>query len=115
MAASTLDLLIEQGTTWSYVLKLTDPEGAAVDLTAATAKMQVRDKAGGFILVVELSTDNSRIAIDGAQGTITLNLTDGETRGLKGGTYAYDLELTQGSTVTRLVQGRVVVSPEVTV
>jgi hypothetical protein len=104
MAASNLDLLVEQGATWAYVLTLKDAASTPVDLTTASAKMQLR-KGYGSPVVVELSST----------GTISLALSDVETRGIRGGDYIYDLELTQGSTVSRLVQGRVTVSPEVTI
>jgi hypothetical protein len=48
-------------------------------------------------------------------GTISLDRTATQTTLLPAGTYVYDLELIAGSgTVTRLVQGELLISAEVT-
>jgi hypothetical protein len=45
MAATTYDILIEQGATYSQVITYKE-SGAAVNLTGYTARMQVRSHAG---------------------------------------------------------------------
>jgi hypothetical protein len=65
--------------------------------------------------VLELTTANSKITLGGAAGTITLNLTATETAAITQQSLAYDLELVSaGGEVTRLVEGQIVLTPEVT-
>ena len=72
MPAGTLDLLIEKGATFRHALLVRSGEGAsapAANLTGYTARMQIRltaDAADPPLL--ELTTANGRIAIDGAAG-----------------------------------------------
>jgi hypothetical protein len=55
--------------------------------------------------------------LGGTAGTIVVALTATQTAAIDAtpsGQYVYDLELVSGSTVTRLVEGNFLVSPEVT-
>ena len=54
------------------------------------------------------------MAIAPSTGQVTLSLTATVTAGLASGRYVYDVELTTGSTVSRVLEGLVTVSPEVT-
>lgn len=103
-----------QGTTFSEapVWKI---NGVPVNLTDFTAKMQVRTSPDDPSVLVELSTANGRITIDGAAGRILLSLDKTTTAGLAVGQYVYDLKLTApDGTATRLLQGGFVVSVQVT-
>ena len=54
-------------------------------------------------------------ASDRTSGQITLSLTPTQTAALEEGRYVYDIEVTgSDSTVTRVLQGTVTVSPNVT-
>lgn len=114
--AATHYLTIEQGTTWSQsVLWKTGTPAAAVNLASYTARMQLRSTAASATVVLSLTTENSRIALGGALGTITLSLTATETAAISAGRYVYDLELVSaGGQVTRLMEGTVTITPEVT-
>lgn len=112
MAAAKLNLTIEQGTTFSKRLTWRDKSKRLVPLVGYTARMQIRASVSATEVILELSTANGRITL-GAAGTIDLNLTPAETSALKAG--VYDLELTDvAGRVTRLIEGKVNVSPEVT-
>jgi len=114
MAATTYDILIEQGATFSQVITYKD-NGVAVNLTGYTARMQVRSTLESATTVVELTTANGRIALGGAAGTITLTISATDTAGLTAGRGVYDLELVSGSgIVTRLLQGVATISRNVT-
>ena len=56
------------------------------------------------------------IAADATTGVITLALTADQTGTLEEGRYVYDLEIlqTSSSTVTRVIEGIISVSPQVT-
>lgn len=84
-----------------------------VDLTGATARMQIRAQLGGAVLL-ELTTENGALAITGL-GTITRTLSAAQTAALTWTDGVYDLEVQfPDGTVQRYMQGAVTVGPEVT-
>jgi hypothetical protein len=114
MAATTYDILIEQGATYSQVITYKD-NGVAVNLTGYTARMQVRATLESASTLVELTTANGRIALGGTAGTISLTISATDTAALTSGRGVYDLELVSGSgIVTRLLQGVCTISRNVT-
>jgi hypothetical protein len=114
MAATTYDILIEQGATYSQVITYKEA-GVAINLTGYTARLQVRSTLESASTVVELTTANGRIVLGGAAGTITLTISATDTAALTAGRGVYDLELVSGSgIVTRLLQGVATISRNVT-
>jgi predicted MFS family arabinose efflux permease len=114
MAAGTLDFTIEQGATFNLLLTW-KINNTLVNLTGYTARLQARVDVEDTELVLSLTTANGGITLGGAAGTISLDQTATQTTLLPAGTYVYDLELiAANSTVTRLVQGELLISPEVT-
>ena len=114
MSATTYDILIEQGATYSQVITYKE-SGVAINLNGYTARMQVRATLESASTLVELTTANSRIALGGAAGTITLTISATDTEALTAGRGVYDLELVSGSgIVTRLLQGVATISRNVT-
>ena len=110
MTAARWPVTIEQGTTWDPVLTLRD-----TDLTGYTARMQIRATVDAADVLLELSTANGKITIDGPAGQIKPLLTDIDTAAITWTSGFYDLELVSPSGhVDRLVQGTVTVDPEVT-
>lgn len=84
------------------------------DLAGYTARMQVKTKAGGTVLL-ELTTENGGIALDDALKTITLTVTATATAALAWTKGVYDLELVSASgVVTAVLSGAVTVQPEIT-
>lgn len=113
MLAGQLDLVIEQGATFTLSLFYQDDTGAAVDITGRTARMQLRSAITSADVVLALTTENGRISIDGPRGLIALSISAADTAGLSGDG-VYDLELVNGAVVERVLQGAYTVSPEVT-
>lgn len=113
MLAARYDLTIEQGATFALVMFYQDDAGAAVDLTGYTARMQLRKTDHTGHTELELTTENGRIAIDGARGQISLSIAAADTTALVN-SGVYDLEIVQGATVQRILEGSYTVSPEVT-
>jgi hypothetical protein len=110
-----LRLTIEQGATWEVVLTW-GIDGAPVNLSGYSARMQARETHEATTTVLSLtSSPAAGITLGGALGTITLAMTATQTAALAAGKYVYDLELvsTNGE-VTRLVEGTLTVTPEVT-
>lgn len=113
--SGTHNFTIEQGTTWHRrITWLIDDD--PVDLTAYSARLQVRShvRAGTTILSLT-SAVGGGLTLGGVAGTIDVDLTATATAALTPGLYVYDLELVDGSgTVTRLLEGTVQVTAEVT-
>ena len=109
------DMTIYQGASFDTTLtwKVGDP-ATPVNLTGYTARLQVRTSVDAATTALELTTANGGIVLGGAAGTVALAVTAAATATLSPGYYVYDLELVNGATVTRLVEGRVTVSAEVT-
>lgn len=89
-------------------------DNVVVNLTTYTARMQVREKHSSTAKQLELTTSNGGITLGGALGTIIINATAIQTANLFAKEYVYDLELVSGTTVTRIMEGKFIVTPEVT-
>lgn len=115
MPAASYDFEIEQGATLLKPIVWKDSTGAAFNLTGYTAKMQVRQSAASPDVLLEMSTTNSRITLTPGTGTITLVFSATLTSSITWTRGKYDLELTApNGTVTRLIEGQISVSKEIT-
>lgn len=116
MSAAQYDLVIEQGATWSQSVQWkTGSPATAVNLSGYTARMQLRSSVSTSAAALSLTTENGRIALTANTGTITLSVSATDTAALTAGRYVYDLELVSGGgQVTRVMEGVVTVSAEVT-
>lgn len=112
--AGTYNITLDQGATYSTQLTYKDSAGALIDLTGYTARMQVRIQVDSASTVLDLTTENGRIILGGAAGTINLTVDAVTTAALTAGQYVYDLELVNGAVVDRLIMGTFLVRPEVT-
>ncbi len=110
------DICIFQGATFNQTLFYeTGEPSAPVNLAGYTAKMHIRSKPESKALILELSTTNDRIVLNEATGSIRLFISATDTALLSVCDKAvYDLELTTGAVTTRILQGNVIISPEVT-
>jgi tRNA threonylcarbamoyladenosine modification (KEOPS) complex Pcc1 subunit len=77
--------------------------------------MHVRSNVTANTTAITLTTENSRITLGGAAGTVTLTIAATDTANLTAGLYVYDLELvSSANVVTRLIEGNFNVKAEVT-
>lgn len=114
MAAGTWNPTIEQGATWSRTVTYLD-NGEPVDLTGYTARMDIVDGAGRTILQVD--TTAGGLSIDGAAGTVTIDLTPVQTSKLHASPHKYNVELvadpdprSETAAVQRLLEGTITVT-----
>lgn len=115
MAAATYNFEIEQGATLTKPFVYKTSTSTAINITGYTARMQVRSSVKSADVLLELNTENTRIVLGGISGTITLQLTAAVTAAITWTKGVYDLELiSAGGIVTRLLQGEITVSKEVT-
>lgn len=114
MKAGVYNIHIDQGADFTKVITLRDSSGSPVNLTGFTARMHVRRDVDASSILVELSTQNGRIALGGAAGTITLTLSAATTAGISR-SGVYDIEIvSSGGQVSRVLRGDFVVDREVT-
>lgn len=106
-------MLCPQGSTFSKQLAYTI-DNNPVNLTGYTARMQVREKHTSVNTVVNINTSNGGIVLGGVSGTIQLNISSTTTALILAKDYVYDLELVSGGNVYRLVEGKFIVTAEVT-
>ena len=76
--------------------------------------MTVRPFVGASTTTVVATNDNGRVAIDGPNGRITVVLSDTTTADIDAGRYSYDLVIDSGSVVTRILEGKFIVTGAVT-
>lgn len=113
MKPGKYNMLCPQGATFSKQLSYAI-DSEPVNLTTYSARMQVREKHTSKTSVISLTTENGGISIEGLQGTIGLYISDVVTSLLVAKEYVYDLELVSGSNVYRIIEGKFIVTPEVT-
>ena len=113
--AGSFDFTIEQGATFHLGMTW-KIDTVPVNLTNWTARLQARVDVEDTEVILSLTTDaGGGITLGGAAGTITLDRNATQTALLQTGQFVYDLELISGvSTVTRLLQGQLTISAEVT-
>lgn len=116
MSAANYDIpAIEQGADFFLDLVYKDDTGTPIDLTGFSARMQVREEYSSAAPVVNISTGTSGITLGGLSGSIAIHIPAADTAALSFNTARYDLELEDSTgVVTRLIQGSVTLSPEVT-
>jgi hypothetical protein len=115
MAAASYDFEIEQGSTLLKPIVWKDSTGTPVNLIGYSAKMQVRQSANADEVLLEMSTSNGKISITPQTGTINLIFSATSTAAINWKRGKYDLELTSPSgDVTRLIEGAITVSKEIT-
>ena len=113
--AGTLHLTIEQGATFDPVLTWGDENGLPIDLTGYSARMQIRETVDAVAALPDATTVNGQIILGGAAGTVTFAIPATITAAFTFEEAVYDLEVeSAGGHVTRLVEGSVYLSPEVT-
>lgn len=88
---------------------------APVDVSNFTAALQIRSLPSSATPVLSLTNGNG-ITVGTTNGLIEVHATAIQTAAIDEGPYYYDIEITSpaSGTVTRLAQGKVIVSPEVT-
>ena len=110
MSAGTYNFTIEQGTTFSRILTLQE-NGSAMNLSGYSVASQMRSTHDSSTVVATFTANVS----NASNGQITLTMSNSTTSGIEEGMYVYDVEITSGGgVVTRIMQGQVTTTPEVT-
>jgi hypothetical protein len=106
--ATKLSLVIDQGTTFYSTVQILDDAGTPIDFTGYTGTAQMRKHytSSNSVSFTVNATSN---------GIVSLALNSNVTANLVAGRYVYDVELTApANTTSRVVEGIITVTPQVT-
>jgi len=106
--AYKVNLVIDQGTTFNTTFTILDSFDVPVDFTNYVGSAQMRKSytsSYAHAFTVDLSS----------AGVVTLSMSANTTNGITAGRYVYDVEVQdQAGTRSRIVEGIVTVTPQVT-
>lgn len=107
---------VDQNATFSFILEYKDEDGNAIDLSGASAKMQIRDTKGGNKLAVTLTSPSGGIVIDGPLGKLTIKMTPTQTNKLFYPKSSYDVMVVDSNAnKIKLLEGFMTLNRSVTV
>ena len=105
----TVNLVIDQGTTFEKVITAKNTAGGNVAISSGTCAGKLRPShyTSNNVVVFTCSDTGSNV---------TISLTASQTASISPGQYVYDIEYTQsdGSTIERLAEGVITVSASAT-
>lgn len=110
--AAKANILIDQGTTFSTSVTVSAANGSVLSLAGYTAAAQLRKS----YQATNATPFTVAIGANSELGQLTMSMAANTTQTLTAGRYVYDLEIysSGNTTVTRVVEGIVTVSPGVT-
>ena len=127
MSAGRYSFIIEQGSTLNFELQYKNSSGSAINLSGYGGKMQIKsnyaDNSPTIYLTLSssLQADGTGLNFSGsngstptASGSIGVFISAATSSLLTFDTALYDLEIASGSIVTRILEGQVKLSKEVT-
>ena len=111
--SAKFNLICEQATTFNFQF-VSQNDGVPWNLTNYTGVMTVRPFVGASTTTIVASTANGRMVLDAALGRVTITISSALTGAISAARYSYDLVLDSGSVVTRILEGKFVVTGAVT-
>lgn len=106
--AQKVNIVIDQGTTFNTDFTFTDDQDNPINFFEYEGRSQMRKSYSS------LTAHEFTVSL-GNNGIISLSMNSATTTSISPGRYLYDLEVTdQNGVVSRLVEGLVTVTPEVT-
>ena len=110
MSAGTYNLVVDQGSDFALDLVIKQA-GAALNLSSYSGRAQLRTAHSAS----SASASFTVTVTNATEGALKIQLSASTTTSLAAGQYVYDLEITSSAgTVTRIIQGNITVTPEVT-
>ena len=105
------ELTIDQGATFESSLDLVDDDGAAINVAGYVFSGQIRKSYYSLNPTANLTLN----IVNAANGNVNIFLSSATTANIKAGRYVYDVKMTDTTnTVTRIVEGIITVTPQVT-
>ena len=107
--AQRLDITCRKRDTFSLTLNFTDSSGTAINLSAYTFKLDVRDASNNSDIIA----DNVFDYTGNSNGQLVISATSSEMD-VSSGVYIYDLQTTLSGTVTTWLYGTFTINDDVT-
>ena len=105
--AAKINLVMDQGSTFSAEITVLDENDDPIDFSSYTANSQMRKSY--------TSSNAYTFSITGSNaGLVSMSMNAATTNTVPSGRYVYDVEVTTGSVKSRLIEGIIVVNPRVT-
>lgn len=106
------DLRLNQGETFQLAVPVLDDNGDPVSLSGMSAQGQIRAHAAATVVLHEWTTTNGGIALDANDVVVKLSAAETSAWTFRTGRWSLELADSDG-VITRLVDGLVIVQPEV--
>lgn len=107
------NLVCDQATTFTFQFVVKNDE-TPWNLTGYTGTLTVRPFLGSTTTTLLATTANGKMVFNNSAGRVTVTFNSTETN-ITPNRYVYDLVLDSGATETRLLEGKFIVTPGVTV
>lgn len=107
--AAERNITIYKGDSYSHQVNIKNSANVAINITGRTYISQIRKSKASESVVLSFTTT----VTNAANGVLTMSLSSSETSNINTGIYYYDLQETNGSTITTLMGGKVTVTGEV--
>ena len=119
MPAGQYDITAEQGSTFALNMNYQDADDNPISLTGYTGGMQVRRYHSATGTLLNSNTSDVTFTIESTDaavptGNVQIDISAATMSTVPAGNHVYDIELHKNGTVTRLIEGRFIVTPEVT-
>lgn len=111
---TTYDISAFQGADYAVTFTYNDSTGAPVNLTGATARMQVRKYPESQYPLITLA-NGSGITLGGALGTVAVAIAGASLTAVPSGKMYYDIEIvTSSGAIVKLISGLFTLGAEIT-
>jgi hypothetical protein len=107
------NLVCDQATTFNFQFQIKN-DSTPWNLTGYTGTMTVRPFVGATTTTVVASTANGAMVLTALTGRVNVTLSAATTGAIAAGRYSYDLVLDSGAEVTRILEGKFIVTGAVT-
>lgn len=105
------ELTIDQGTTFESTIDLVGDDGAAINVAGYIFSGQVRKSYYSTQVAANITISVTNTA----NGNLTISIPANTTANIKAGRYLYDIKMKDtANVVTRIVEGIITVTPQVT-
>lgn len=107
--AAERNITIYKGDSYTHQINIKNSANTAINITGRSYVSQIRKSKASESILVSFTTTIT----NAANGVLTMTLTAAQTSNINTGIYYYDLQETNGATITTLMGGKVTVTGEV--
>jgi hypothetical protein len=105
------ELFVDQGSTYENTIDLTADDGTAINVAGYVFSGQVRKSYYSQSVAANLTIT----VLNSANGNVKISMNSATTANIKAGRYVYDVKMKDtGNTTTRILEGIITVTPQVT-